>query len=797
MFPGRRSARALRKEWKLTAVSVFSLAIAIALGVVALSVSNTILILPPSAPKPDRLVMIHSRTPAAAIDHISYPDFQYYRGHNHVFTDIAAAPNSIGLNADYSFEGRDVRVVTRSVSDNYFAVFAIRPHLGRLFSPGDDQSDAHIAVMTYSCWTRLGSDPKIVGKVLAGNTIIGVAPKEFTGSFWGLNGDLFTPLGHSDDNRAWFTQRGVRRLLLIGRLKPGVGRREAQAEMAALSGQLSTAYPKEDKDRTAVVTRATLLSPDSMPTARLMAAILMTLVLLVLLIACANVANLLLAIAVGRRQEAAIKMALGAARGRLVREFLLESGVLCLAGGVLGFAIAAAAISRFSNLNIELPTMGTFPLSLHLRLDATVVALTALLMLIAGLATGLAPALYASSPDLAQILGGEIVGGGSRKSARRNALVIIQVAVCTLVLVGMGLCQRNLYNLRHADLGFSARNLVADTVYVESEGYDRARGLRLYETLRNTVSALPGVESVSLALHLPVLGCGSVPVLLPNGIKTVTVNQTVVDENYFATFGIGILAGRPFLASDRETTAPVVVINHKLAEMFWPGQDPVGRTIVAGDPGRRFTVVGMAADGKYLDMDEPPRPFLYYPLSQHYQPGISVIARTRGDPRFWVQPFGQALRGLGLKIMVQPVTLHNWMNLALLTERIVAGCVSILSGLGLLLAVVGLFGAVSYAVSARKKELGIRVALGARRWQLLAMILRQTMLIAGVGIAAGTVTGIGGTALFRSQLYGIGTVEWTVLLPVAATMMAVSLVVAYLSAVRWVAVNPMEAVRHA
>jgi hypothetical protein len=286
-------------------------------------------------------------------------------------------------------------------------------------------------------------------------------------------------------------------------------------------------------------------------------------------------------------------------------------------------------------------------------------------------------------------------------------------------------------------------------------------------------------------------------VQLPNSVKTKRISHTAVDADYFATFGIRMLAGRAFTSTDRENSPAVMVINHKMAEMFWPGKDAVGRTVVAGEPARKFTVVGVAADGKYLDLDEPAQPFLYYALSQHYNGAVNVIARTRGDPRLWVEPFAQALRGLGLKIMMQPVTLESWLNLTLLTERIAAGCVAALSALGLLLAVIGLFGAISYSVSERKKELGIRVALGARPWQLLTMVVRQTMSIAGAGVVIGILLGIGGTVVFRSQFYGIGAVEWTVLVPVGAAMLALSALVAYLSARPWIRIDPMEAVRHA
>ena len=792
----RQSLRTLCRHWKLTLISTFSLSIAMSLGIIALGVSNTILILPPAAPAPDRLAMIYARSPTSAIDQFSYPDYQYYRQNNHVFTDIAAAPNSIGVNADFNFEGRSVSVITRPVSENYFAVLGIHPYLGRLLSPGDDESNTRTAVMTYTCWKRLGADPRIVGKVLAKYRIVGVTPPDFTQSFYGLEGDLFTSFA-AFDSGPWRTQRMARRLPLLARLKPGITRRQAQAEMSALAAQLASAYPREDKDRTAVVTRATILPPDALPNAELMSAILMALVLLVLLIACANVANLLLAVAVGRRQEAAIKLALGAPRGRLIREFLVDSTILCTAGGVAGYLIARAAIARFSDFSLTFPTVGAFSFGLHLRLDATVVTSTLLLMLIATLATGLAPALYASSPGLAQILSGEIVAGGTRKKARRNTLVIAQVAICTLVLVGMGLCQRNLYNLRHADLGFTERNLVANAVYVGAEGYDETRGHQLYESVRAAIAALPGVESVTLAWHLPLLGASQAPVQLPDSVKTISVAHTVVDADYFKTLGITLRAGRAFDSGDRAISPAVAIVNQKLAGMFWPRQNPIGRFIMAGDPARKVTVVGVAPNGKYVDLDEPLQPFLYYPLSQHYSGGINVIAKTRGDPRFWVEPFAQALRGLGLKILIQPVTLERWMTLALLAQRVVAGAVAILSVLGLLLATIGLYGAISYSVSARKKELGIRAAIGAAPSQLLTMVLRETMFVAGAGVIAGSLLGVAATALFRSQLYGIGVVEWSVLLPIAAAMLLVSLLVASVSARPCIDIDPLEAVRHA
>jgi predicted permease len=792
-----RPIRVLTRHSKLAAVAIFSLSMAMALGILGLSITNTFFIVAPAGTEPDRLVMIHSRSPGEDIGQVSYPDYKYYRENNHVFTDIAASPTSINVGTNFD-ENREVKIVSRPVSDNYFAVMGIQPYLGRFFLPGEDNAKSQIAVMTYACWMRLGADPDIVGKKVVNNTIIGVAPKEFTGSFYGLNGDLLTPLAVADDNNSsWFTQRDARRLFLIARLKPGITKQQAQAEVSTLSAQLSSAYPKEDKDVAAVVTRATMLPPDAIPGAEVALSILLIVIILVLLIACANVANLLLAIAVGRRQEAAIKLALGAQRGRLIREFLKESTIICAASAASGYLIAFALIARYTAITFELPMVGAYSIGLDLRLDAVVVGLTMALMLIATVATGLAPALYASSPNLAQILSGEIVVGGTHKNRRRSGLVIAQVAVCTLVLVGMGLCLRSLYNLRNTDPGFSARNLVA-TVVLSQNDAPEAQQKQTFERLRAAVSALPGVESVSFAKDLPLsFGYSPVEVQISDSDKKISVGTTVVDSDYFATFRIPMVAGRVFNSSDRENSPDVVVINRKMAETFWPGQDALGKSILAGSPPRKVTVIGVTADGKYESLGEAARPIMYYALSQDYQATVMLIARTNGDPHLWVDPISQTMRAVGQFVPFRPMTFTDLLNFNLMTQRVIAACMGGLSVLGLVMAILGLFGAVSYSVSERKKELGIRVALGARSSELMQMILLQTLRITGAGVAIGIVLGVGVTMLLRSEFYGISPIEWTVVVPVTVTMLAISLPVAYLSARPWIRVDPMEAVRHA
>ena len=771
---------------------------AMALAVIGLCISDTSLLVPPPGVATDRLVAIYLKSPGEGIGHLSYPDYRYYLDNNHVFTDVAAIPEAISaMRVPFGPDGATSRplvtVASNPVSENYFSVLGIRPFLGRLFAPGDDRANRSVAVMTYSCWKRLGSDPNIVGKLIGSLSIVGVTPKEFTGSLFGINGDLLVPLSGTEIS----SKHDERHLTLLARLRPGVSRAQAQADLDVLSRQLARAYPKDDKGRTAIVTRATLLPPDAIPTAELVSGVLMALVLLVLLIACSNVASLLLAVAVGRRQEATIKVALGASRGRLVRDFLREGAIICAVSSVLGYALAGFAVARYSSFNVNIPMLGSYPFGLKLHLDTTVVASTIGLMVIAILATGLPSALYASSPNLAEILAGEIVVGGTRKAIRRNVLMIVEVAVCTLVLVGMGLCERSLYNLRQLNPGFSARNIVAEAMFPREEGYSDSQGKLLYEKVRRTVSAIPGVDSVSVSDDLPLFGGSSVPVQLPGGTEPVPVRAGVVDENYFSTLGIPLVAGRVFSSSDAASSPDVLVINQKMAETFWPDGEPVGRALLAGEPPRSAVVIGVVGNGKYDDLTEKPQPYMYYALSQHYDSGASVIARTRGDPRLWATPVAEAVRSAGFKSAITPMTFQNIENLSLLPERIVAGGVAALSALGMLLAVVGLFGAVSYSVSERRKEFGIRIALGAQPWQLLRTVFRQTLLVAGSGTVLGILVGLGATILLQSQFYGIGSVEWSVLMPVAAAMLAVCFAVTYLSARPYIKVSPLETIRHA
>jgi predicted permease len=367
-------------------------------------------------------------------------------------------------------------------------------------------------------------------------------------------------------------------------------------------------------------------------------AIIFAIVTLVLFAACSNVANLLLALASARRHEVLVRAAMGATRVLLVREALLDSTLIAAGGGLFGFLLAWLGLRQLMQFKPYIPGIGLVPLTIDFHPDIRVLAVTVALIFLAGLATGLVPGLYSSSPNLAGALSGEIAVGGTRKGRIRSGLVVIQVAVCTVVLIGVGLCFRSLNNLERVDLGFSPRNVATLTLDLRANGYSEEQGRNMYARMREAAAQIYGVEAISLAGDIPVSGNGgnteqvdvqSSPATSQQGAS---ISYAAVDQNYFATLGIPVLAGRVFSAADTAKGPAVTIINHLMAEKYWPGQDPVGKTVRIENGDQLVTVVGVVGDGKYIDIDEPARPFMYFDLNQRYQPIVYLLARTQSNP---------------------------------------------------------------------------------------------------------------------------------------------------------------------
>jgi predicted permease len=792
--------RILAKHWKLTVVAVGSLASAMAASVAGLSLFNALLLRPPAAASPGRLLSLYDRTPSGDTQPVSFLEYKYYRDNNRVFSGLAAFNYGIGV-SPFSIGTHKDMVVTASVSENYFEVLGVHPYAGRFFSGDDSVSKAEI-VLSYDFWQRLGGDPAIVGTLVKSGkdslAIAGVAPKGFTGTVAGFAVDGWSPLrvGNSAD---LFQSRDNRWLTPVGRLKPGVGRQLAQADVSTLAEQLAHDSPASNKDHTAGLRPLTMLPMDQLGLARMFSWTVMGVVFLVLLAACPNVVNLLLGLSAARRQEMLIRAALGASRRKLVGQLLRETAIICIVGGAIGFCLAWFGLERLLAFR---PVIfgGVPPLFLDFRPDFRVAGMTVAVILVLTAAVGLLPALQSSIPNLAGALSGEIAAGGTRKRRARNILVVIQTAVCTLVLVGAGLCLRSIEYLKRVPLGFSARNLVFTYV----SGPEGTPPHSFYEAVRRETAALPGVTAVTLSTSLPLSQNGPPDRVAPEGRESakdqwLPVFYNLVDDNYFSVLGLPVLGGRTFDPTDNERSPEVVVINRTMASKYWPEQNAIGKRLRIERGNRFVQIVGIVADSKYDDLDEARLPFMYLAIRQHPREAtdLALTVATAGPPRLWVEPVLNRIR------KVEPgaycfltATFEDQINLSLLLPRIIFACVSGFGLLALTLSMAGIYATTSYSVSERKKEIGIRIALGAQPRQVLASLLRQALLVTSIGLAVGLGLGVAMSALLRSLLYGIHPVELTVLLGVVVLTASIALATAYLAARPWTRIDPLEAVRH-
>ncbi|HEY6305385.1 MAG TPA: ABC transporter permease [Candidatus Angelobacter sp.] len=800
-------ARILAKYWKLSAVAVLSLAIAIAASVAGLSVFNALLLRLPAAASPSALVTLYESSPADPMQQVSFAEYKFYRDNNQVFSGLAAFDYGISV-LSLNYGNRSETAVASTVSESYFQVLGVRPFAGRFLS-GDDSVPKAEVVLSYTFWQRLGEDPQMVGKTLqiSGREVLvaGIAPKNFLGTVAGFSIDLWAPIridqaigtnrmqGLEDRNSRWLTP--------IGRLKPGFNRFQAQADVGRLAARMAQDFPKTNKDYSAAVVPASMLPAGQRGLAKMFSWAVMGIVLLVLLAACTNVVNLLLGLATARRQEMLIRAALGATRGKLVRQLLQESILLSSVSGLFGFLLAYAGLQRLFAFRPVILN-GLPPLLLDFRPDLRVAALTIAVILAVTLAVGLVPALYASIPNLAGALNGEIAVGGTRKRSARNILVAIQTAVCTLVLVGAGLCWRSLEQLKRVPLGFSARNLVFATL-AESKEYTPEQRETLYADTRQEVAALPGVSAVTFATSLPLSQNGPPDRAAPEGQENAkdnwsTVAYSLVEGDYFSILDLPLLAGRAFDSRDSEHSPEVIAINRTLARKYWPDHNPLGKRLRIQNGNRLVQVIAVIGDSKYDDLDEPLTPYMYFALSQHKRDvsGLTLVARTGGDPRLWMEPVRGIIHKLDPSIVCLMETMEGQINLSLLLPRIIFGCVSGFGLLALMLSMAGIYATTSYSVSERKKEIGIRIALGAQPRQVLAALLRQAVLVTSIGLGVGLGLGVAMSALLRSLLYGIHLVELTVLLGVIVLTASIALVTAYLAARPWTRIDPLEAVRH-
>jgi putative ABC transport system permease protein len=816
-FDFRYAVRRLLRARGFTLAASLTIALGVGANSAIFSVINAVLLRPPVAvSQPDRLVGVYtSDYSGPAYGSSSFADVADFGAQGaDVFSGVLGfSPRPAAVGSDENLE----RVAVEVVTDNYFQVLGAQLTLGRPFGPEQRVVGGEpVAIISHALWQRrFASDPAVVGKTLRMNarefTIMGVAPAGFAGSLRGLVDDVWVPaaLGsYVGMSRDLLTQRGDRSAFVYARLKPDVSIEQAQARMKVVAKQMTAAYPDTWTDVSRQGRRISLLPeaqtrvpPQVRGPALGFAALLMVTVALVLLVCCANVAGLLLARATGRLKEVGIRISLGASRGRIIRQMLIESVLLAALGGVVG-TVAAIWAGR-ALAAVGTPSQIPVPVSLDLTPDYRVLWFTLAVTLLTGLVFGLAPALRASRADVVSALKTDTPGLrlGGRRFSLQGALVVGQVSLSTLLLVGALLFLRTLSAAARIDPGFRVDDMLLLDISPRPGEEGRTNPEQIALAARDRIAAIPGVTRVSWASNVPLgLDMGrrgvSVQGYHPRDGEDMEFHFSVVGPRYFETMEVPLTRGRGFTDLDRDGAPLVVVVNEAFAKRFWGNADPIGKRIsIGGQNGPWREVVGVARDGKYVSISESPRPFVYYPQLQAPD-GITLHVRTAGDPLRLLSAVRREVATVAPTWMIErPRTLEEHIGASLLPQRIAAGILGAFGVVALLLAAVGLYGVVAFAVAQRTREIGIRVALGAQSGEVLSLMLRQGMRLAAIGLAVGISLAIVAARLVSGFLLGAGAADPLVFLVAAVTLALVTAVASYVPARRAARVDPMVALR--
>ena len=801
----RFAARVLRKSPVFTVVAV--LAISLGTGAVATIFSgiNALLLRPlPGTSDASRLVAFDRRSPdfsegASA----SYAFYSHLRDRTRTLQGVAAwskASVSLGVG------GEGNALYGNIVSGNYFAVLGVKPAVGRFFSPDEDRTPlTHpVVVVSHAFWTtRLGGDSSVVGRPVTVNghpyTLIGVTPPGFRGVFTPLKVDAWVPLMMQAQVRPGRDLTNAPWLWMFGRLRDGTSRADAHREL----GQLTSAWAAEMetgalREYRAIRMWASLGLPDDARSAFLgFASLLLGAAGLVLFIASVNVASMLSARGVARRREMALRTALGAARSRLVRQLLTESLLLFVLGALGGVAVAWIATGALELV----PIPGDASVSLELSPDPRVFAFALLISLGTGLVFGLAPALRGTRNDITTRLRQDSASSGTRRTLMGNVLVVGQLAVSLVLLVSAGLFIRALAYGARIDPGFDTDGVATAVFNTESWGYDDAKGRAFYTALREQIEGIAGVTAVSFTNTLPLTMTGSNDRVRVDGAGApgdardeIGVGVAQVDAEYFDALRIPLLRGRAIERTDDDGAAKVIVVNEALARRLWPDGSAVGRTLVFQD--ERVTIVGVARNSKHQSLSDATQAFVYIPMAQLWRPHQSILVRTAGDAASLASAIQAAVRAVDAGLPRPAVrTLREETSIVLLPQRVAAMVTGVLGGVGLLLALVGLYGVIAYSVTRRTREIGVRVALGAQRSDVLRLVLREGMGLAVIGVVAGALLAAGATRLIAGFLFAVDPLDGATFAGMSGLLILVALLASYVPARRAARSDPMVALR--
>lgn len=805
----RYAIRALGRSPLFALVSVLSIAIGVGATTGIVTIANAFLLRPPpGVGHPERVVSVGSTREGRGFDNFSYPNFADYRASARSLSGLAAIrfdPQAASLAGPSGGEP----VHMSAASGNFFEVLEARPALGRFFTLDEDRAPgaSPVVVLSHRFWTRrFEADSSIVGKAIVLNgspfTVLGVAAERFQGPFV-LAPDLWVPLTASTllgASAGDFESRRAVWLMGIGRLAPDVGIGQAQAELSAIAARLAQQYPSENESRGLAVMPASLFPGELRPMIAAFLGLLLAVAGLVLVIASTNVAGMLLARASARRREIAVRLALGASRGQLVMQLVVESLLMFAAAGAAGLLLARWLVSGLMALVPRLPV----PLAVDVQLDWRVLAFALLVSLVTGLLAGVVPALQSTRPDLVPALKSDTGGTATRQRQRlRSGLLVAQIAFSMLLLVVGGLFARTLARARSIDPGFDPRGVYVASLDLGLANHDSASGGRAAATIVERARAIPGVRSAALSTMLPLdgggLGLGGIEVAgrePPAGREGGwREDWNVVTPGYFATMGIPLVRGRDFAESDRAGAGDVAILNEALAAALFPGQDPVGRTLT--NDGRVVTVIGVARNAKYRSLGEPQRNFIYVPLAQRYMGRTNLLVKmTAGAAASVAAPVRRLVQDVDARLpILRQQTMEEQTATSLFPQRVALYVSGGLGTVALLLALLGIYGVTAFSVSQRTREIGVRVALGAQRSHVLGLVLRQGVVLAAVGVLVGSLAAFGATRLIANLLYGVPPTDIVAFGGAAIALGLAAVAASWIPARRAAGVDPIIALR--
>jgi predicted permease len=802
--------RVIKKSPGFAAIAILTLALGIGANTTIFSWINSTLLNPvPGLARPSEVVSLTLSKPGDNPFPFTYPDLEAMRDGQQSFTGIAACGFAqMSLKA----ENKPQRVFGMVASANYFDVLGVRPFLGRGFLPDEDTKPggAPVAVIGYRFWqSHFAANPNIVGQTIEINehpyTIVGVTPAEFQGSQTGVRTDIWVPIMMQaqlnplgdllhDHHQFW--------LLGFGRLKPGVTLQQAQQEMTLLLKPEAKAYPEEHKGHDFVTVYPLWRNPFGLN--QFMSTLLPALMCiagLVLLLACVNVANLMLVRAVGRRREIAIRMSLGVSRWRLVRQLLVESLILALAGGAVALLIT---FWTQGTLMTFMPVTEDIPLSLTIAADHTVLLATLVISVLTGVIFGILPALRSSGVAPAAALKEETgsASGTLRKARLASGLVVAQIALSLLLLICAGLFIRSFQRAQQINPGFNPHNVLIASYDLFSAGYSEATGSEFDRQLMAKLGTLPGVQSVALSSRVPLSFGGGSTSVKPEGYvspanESMETQAAIITPNFLQTMQIPLVKGRDFTLQDTKSAQRVVIVSEAFANRYWPNQEPLGKQLNSDLTHEWFKVVGVARDAKENGLNEKPMPFVYLPLYQIYRSDMIVSARVAGDPLSFAKTIEKAVHELNPELVVYDVTTlevrSQFSNFAL---RVAGTFVGAFGLLALVLAAVGIYGVTSYTTRQRIHEIGIRLTLGATKQDVLRLVLSHGLKLMLIGVALGLVLSFALTRFLSGLLLGIASTDALTFASVALLLCAVTLFACFVPA-RWATgVDPMVALRY-